>query len=111
MKRQAHVKDEFRTAFLCVVGIALIGQATFWVDRAAFAAEFFVAPTGNDAADGTTTAPWATLQRAADIVGPGDRVTVLPGSYTGFHLSTSGVAGAPIEFVAEPGVLINRPTR
>ena len=40
--------------------------------------------------------------------GPGDRVTVRPGNYAGFYLDTSGTPAAPIEFFAEPGVLINQ---
>ena len=73
------------------------------------AAEYFVATTGNNSAGGTSAAPWRTLQFAADQVGPGDRVTVRPGNYAGFHLETSGTAAAPIEFVAQPGVLVNQP--
>ncbi|WP_428307240.1 right-handed parallel beta-helix repeat-containing protein [Lacipirellula sp.] len=73
-------------------------------------AEFFVAPGGNNSASGASGAPWATLQYAADRVGPGDRVTVRAGNYKGFYLDTSGTAASPIEFLAEPGVLINTPT-
>lgn len=73
-------------------------------------AEYVVAPGGSDGGAGSSTAPWATLQKAADVVGPGDRVVVKAGNYKGFYLSTSGSAGSPIEFFAEPGVLINTPT-
>jgi hypothetical protein len=70
---------------------------------------FVVAPNGDDGAAGTSANPWRTLQHAAEIVGPGDRVTVRAGSYAGFHLESSGTAAAPIEFFAEPGVLVNQP--
>ncbi len=70
------------------------------------AAQYVVAPGGSDTAAGTSLAPWKTLQHAANIVGPGDRVTVKSGNYTGFYLDTSGTAAAPIEFFAEPGVNI-----
>lgn len=73
------------------------------------AAQYFVSATGgSDANPGTSLAPWLTLQHAADVVGPGDRVTVRQGNYTGFYLDTSGTAAAPIEFDADPGVLINQ---
>jgi hypothetical protein len=72
------------------------------------AAQFFVASNGSNAAAGTADAPWQTLQHAADRVAPGDRVAVRPGTYTGFYLDTSGMPAAPIEFFAEPGVLINQ---
>jgi hypothetical protein len=76
--------------------------------RATVAAQYFVANTGSNSAPGTVEAPWQTLQYAAGRVAPGDRVTVRPGTYTGFHLNRSGTAAAPIEFFAESGVLINQ---
>ena len=66
-------------------------------------------PTGSDTAAGTSAAPWKTLQHAANVVGPGDSVTARVGNYVGFDLDTSGTAAAPIEFDADPGVLINQP--
>lgn len=74
----------------------------------AHAASYYVSPTGNDASAGTSLAPWHTLQHAANVVGPGDSVTVRQGNYTGFYLDTSGTAANPITFFAEPGVLINQ---
>ena len=73
------------------------------------AAQFYVSTTGSDSAAGTSAAPWRTLQHAADVVTAGDKVTVRPGNYTGFYLDTSGSPAAPIEFFAEPGVLIDQP--
>jgi hypothetical protein len=73
------------------------------------AAQYVVAPGGNDQAAGSSAAPWKTLQHAAEEVGPGDFVTVKSGNYAGFHLETSGTAAAPITFSAEPGVLVNQP--
>jgi hypothetical protein len=75
----------------------------------ACADEFFVDPAGSDAAAGTFSAPWQTLQHAADVVGPGDRVTVRPGTYAGFYMDSSGTPGDPIEFLALPGALVNAP--
>jgi parallel beta-helix repeat protein len=72
------------------------------------AAEFFVSTTGNNANSGTSNSPWRTLQYAAGEVGPGDRVVVRPGNYTGFHLTTSGLPNSPIRFFAEPGVHITQ---
>jgi hypothetical protein len=73
----------------------------------ASAATYFVATSGNDAAAGDMGAPWATLQHAADTVGAGDTVIVLAGSYAGFNLESSGMAGAPIVFSAREGVQIS----
>ncbi len=94
---------------VCWYGVlaALAAAAQIQLARGA---QFYVAPGGNNAAAGTSAAPWATLQHAADVVGPGDRVVVRAGNYQGFYLDTSGTAASPIEFFAEPGVLINSPT-
>jgi parallel beta-helix repeat protein len=70
----------------------------------------FVAPTGDDAAPGSEAAPFRTLQRAADAVGPGDTVVVRPGRYRGFNVEEKeGTAAAPIVFRAEPGVVVDEP--
>lgn len=79
-----------------------------WMAAVGEAAQYVVSLTGSDAAAGTNVAPWRTLQHAANVVGPGDRVTVRTGNYVGFYLDSSGTAAAPIEFVADPGVLINQ---
>jgi hypothetical protein len=68
--------------------------------------DLVVDPMGNDANAGTAASPWRTLQFAAEQVAAGDRVTVRAGNYAGFHLTTSGSAGAPIEFIGLPGSVI-----
>jgi hypothetical protein len=70
---------------------------------------FFVSPAGSDSNDGSAGAPWLTLQHAANVVYPGDVVDARPGHYAGFAIPTSGTAGAPIVFTAEPGAIIDRP--
>lgn len=45
------------------------------------AAEYFVGPSGDDKASGSLSAPWKTLQHAAQRLVPGDTLTVLPGDY------------------------------
>jgi len=67
---------------------------------------------GNDAADGLTAdTALRTLQRAADLAGPGTTVHILPGVYRETVTpAMSGLAGAPIRYVAEngPGTAILR---
>jgi alpha-L-arabinofuranosidase len=48
---------------------------------AARAAEYFVAPNGNDSNRGTRAAPLRTIQRGADLAQPGDVITVHAGVY------------------------------
>ncbi len=45
------------------------------------AAEFFVAPNGDDANAGTEAKPFATIQRAQQAVAAGDVVNVRGGTY------------------------------
>ncbi|NEA38724.1 DUF1565 domain-containing protein [Streptomyces sp. SID11385] len=72
---------------------------------------YFVSAKGNDSNPGTSAgAPFRTLQKAADLAGPGDVVAVMNGTYTeprkGSNVLTvtrSGRPGAPITFMAYPG--------
>ena len=77
----------------------------------AYAHEWMVSPTGNDAAAGTEAAPVKTLTRALALSGPGDRIRVLAGSYAERVLLTgsvrAGTAEAPItlEGVDMPSII------
>jgi hypothetical protein len=44
---------------------------------------FYVSPTGIDSSSGSELQPFRTIQRAADLVNPGDTVIVEDGLYTG----------------------------
>jgi hypothetical protein len=79
------------------------------LERRFLLAGYFVSPSGNDAGPGTTDQPWLTLQHAADTVIAGDTVTVRPGTYAGFRLTTDGTPTARITFTAEPTVTVNQP--
>jgi hypothetical protein len=46
------------------------------------AATYYVAPTGSDSAPGTVTSPFQSIQKAVDVVNPGDVVIVKDGIYT-----------------------------
>ncbi len=64
---------------------------------------FWVGTEGDDAAAGSRDEPWATLQHAADSVGPGATVLVLEGVYEQrLEIPTSGLPGRPITFAAAP---------
>ncbi len=90
---------------------AAIGRVELLENRLLLAAgdDFYVSVGGSDAASGTTPGQaWATLQHAADQVGSGETINVLPGTYQGFDLRTSGTSVNPITFQAQAGVVINQ---
>jgi hypothetical protein len=63
-----------------------------------------VALDGNDAAAGSSDAPWATLQKAADTATAGSTVYVRGGTYPQrVDIHVSGEPGKPITFAPAPG--------
>ena len=70
----------------------------------ALTADYWVASKGNDASPGTKTEPFRTIQKAADLMRPGDRCTVRGGRYReAVKLRHSGTEGKPIRIVAADG--------
>jgi hypothetical protein len=68
--------------------------ATYWVDGT----------TGDDNNPGTRAARWATIQHAADVMGPWSRVWVIEGMYDeGISCNTTGKPDSQIVFQAYPG--------
>ncbi len=89
----------------CVAAIAVLLRAS-----GAIAAEYHVAPTGDDAADGSRVHPFHSIQRAADVALGGDVVEVAPGDYAGFSIEDKrGSRQAPLVFRGAPGARITRP--
>src|SRR5208337_3393336 len=70
---------------------------------------FWISPSGNDNNAGTSSAPWLTLQHAANTVTPGATVDILAGSYTGFQIITSGTSASPITWAFQSGATITTP--
>lgn len=65
---------------------------------------FYVSPTGNDAGDGGSGAPWRTIQHALNRLQPGQTVCVRAGTYREFlTFQRSGSPGAPITLSGYPG--------
>ena len=82
----------------------LLNVMLFSLAGVAGAADYFVSPTGCDAADGSAAKPWRTIQRAANAVKPGDVVTIRGGVYREWVKPvTAGREGAPITFQAAKG--------
>lgn len=89
---------------------ALGGLLAFGAPAAVSAADYYVAPDGNDgpSTPGTLAQPFASIGRAQEAVGAGDTVYFRGGVYTfssnsaveGIRLSKSGSSGAPIRYFA-----------
>jgi hypothetical protein len=77
-----------------------IAVAVVWAALAfpGAAAEFFVRPAGNDAADGASPATaWRTIQRGVKDRHPGDTLTIAPGVYDEqVKIDVSGAPDRPI---------------
>lgn len=71
--------------------ILLMGLLIAQVD----AATYYVATTGNDGNVGSSSAPWQTLQKAANTMVAGDTTIVRNGTYTQGKLAFSGHSGTP----------------
>jgi hypothetical protein len=83
--------------------LALLGAL---VARPAHAADFFVAPDGNDSNAGTLERPFATVERAERAASAGDTVYLRGGVYrfsgtsatVGVAFTKSGTSGKPIRY-------------
>jgi hypothetical protein len=72
---------------------------------------YYVSASGNDNNSGlTTSSPFKTIQRAADLTNPGDTVSIMNGTYTNLpqagsvvSIKRSGTANAWITYKAHPG--------
>jgi parallel beta-helix repeat protein len=72
------------------------------------AANLYVSPDGDDDGAGSTSAePLRSIQRALELVQPGQRILALPGTYReSIVLSDLGGASAPITLAGVPGLTI-----
>ena len=77
--------------------------ATYYVDRNNALA--------NDANTGTTTQPFLTISRAAQVARAGDTVIVMSGVYPeSVNIANSGTVTQPITFTANGDVVVDSPT-
>ncbi len=102
MSNETLHKRPLRVAFfLCTLFCASLISAS-----SLNAATYYVAPNGSDSNNGSSNAPFRTIQKAADEVGPGDTVIIRNGTYTGdsnsvADIGRSGTSGQWITFKAE----------
>lgn len=91
----------FQRLFLAFLGAALAAMLA----QPALAITYYVATDGSDSNSGTsTTAPFRTIQRAMNVVVPGDNVQIRGGTYREqIEATRGGTATAPITVSAYPG--------
>ena len=71
---------------------------------AARGGDYHVSPRGRDSDPGSASRPFRTIQKAADVMGPGDTCTIRAGVYREtVRPKRSGEQGRPIRFAAASG--------
>jgi hypothetical protein len=80
-----------RTVLSAALGVLTILVAA----SGAQATDYYVATTGSDSNAGTMDAPFATLQKGANVAAAGDTVFIRGGTY---KIATPASAGAGIQF-------------
>jgi hypothetical protein len=92
-------KSDLRYAALVVLVLVLAPSLAGQIG-----AIYYVSTTGNNGNPGTLSAPWLTIQHAANTVKAGATVYVLGGVYhESVNFSRSGTASEPITFESYPG--------
>jgi len=84
----------------------VFGILLFFWPISGYAATYYVSSTGNDTSPGSSSAPWRTLQHAAENVSAGDTVMIRRGTYAGFRAQSSGSSALPITFKSENGSVV-----
>ncbi len=77
------------------LSVSLLVLTTWTAARNAYAAEYYVAPTGSDSAAGTMAAPFATLQKGINTAAAGDTVWIRGGTY---KITTPASSAAGVNF-------------
>lgn len=90
------------------LGLGLAGAALMAVlvaPQSGFAKAIHVASTGNDAGDGSASAPYKTIGKAATTVNAGDTVLVAGGTYSEKNIApkSSGTQTSMVVFKPKPG--------
>jgi len=67
---------------------------------------FYVSPSGSDSASGSSSAPWRTIQKAADTLNAGQTAIVAAGNYgERVRITRSGTQASPITLQAANGAV------
>ena len=105
------MKTNLKVLIVVIVTLAVIAGLVYAVQQPAvrqalvLGNTYYISPTGSDSNAGTATAPWKTIQKAADTMVAGDTVLVHGGNYpvSRTWITKSGRSDAYITFKAYPG--------
>lgn len=87
------------TLRLRVVLLLITGIVAAWVPGAQ-AATYYVNPSsGNDSANGSSSSPWRTINKAKSSVNAGDTVILMPGSYGSVTFGSSDRRGTSSSYI------------
>lgn len=95
-----------RAARLALPVAAAVAAATIQTSSASAAADchLYAATNGNDAATGSSAAPFRTVQRLVDSLRPGQTGCLLTGTFAGdVRIAKGGVPGSPLTLTSAPG--------
>lgn len=92
---------------LSTIACLALGCSAFIFEETFGKITYYVSPSGDDRNPGTSAEPFATIQKAADTVNPGDTVVVRDGTYTRssgayvINVTRGGTSGAWVTFRSE----------
>ena len=94
------VQNLFQYRHTCyILLLAALTLGAIYPAPPAWAATYFVAPSGSDNNSGTLASPWRTIQQAANTLQAGDIVFIRGGTYREHvRLSRSGTSGRHITY-------------
>ncbi|MGW7680338.1 right-handed parallel beta-helix repeat-containing protein [Kribbella sp. NPDC054772] len=92
----------------CVaVAVGLLASAVVAPAQAAGPTTYYVAPSGDDSAAGTSAAPFQHIQRCATVMVAGDACEIRSGTYRETVVpAASGTSSAPITYQAAAGATV-----
>lgn len=88
----------YAAATFALLAAALLTWQLTLTSAGAAGDSYYVATNGSDSNPGSSSAPFRTVQRAADVATAGDTVFITPGLYAPFTAANSGTENAPIVF-------------
>jgi hypothetical protein len=96
------LRKSFERVAMLAFALVIVGGAS-----SAWATTYYVATTGSDGGPGTQTAPFATIQKALNVVQAGDTCLINAGTYNeSLTIVNTGSSTAPITIKSNNGAVV-----